>query len=209
MSGCGDSQLVDLRARWRSFYFKAGLYLPHQQRNRLGATPQLITGLWQQFVDRFALEATLQLLTERLRLAEVSAASDATPAEAEGLLKIHSDWLLVWFCAEALRAIQTDELAVPGGEVTNQLARVRQIHRITVLVLFALHVLEYPDPKRRPDFIDTSPLDLLTPMTAQIELMAEYAYRALGVNRELGIEEHLKRLVSPQILLYSAKHAYR
>ncbi|MBN1902244.1 hypothetical protein JW926_13045 [Candidatus Sumerlaeota bacterium] len=46
-------------------------------------------------------------------------------------------------------------------------------------------------------------------MDAQIELMAEYAYRILGANRELAFEKQLKQLASPQMLLYSSKKAYR
>jgi hypothetical protein len=127
------------------------------------------------------------------------------------MIKINSDWLLVWFNTELLRSeeIQKYYNLLDHNNNNNKIAKLKYLHQLTVFTLLSLHIIENPETSLLPRLIFTSPEDPVTPALAQIGLIAEYSYIVLGLNREINIEEHLIQLITPQLLHYSSKEAYR
>jgi hypothetical protein len=213
---------TELRASWRKIYFKTGFRLSDEKRNIIGLSTNKCSKIWWMLITEQKNGEPLYLSSIRF-LAEwlnnkpnkKTIEDSLLPIEAQLLLEIDSDWLLIWFSVEILRNLDKFALSNHGFDLSeedfssNQIERINNFHRITILIIMAFHIIEYPNSKERQEFIDISPDDRISPTFAQIELIAEYAYLILGINRELTIEQHLKCLVTPQILHYSSKIAYR
>lgn len=133
-----------------------------------------------------------------------------------GDVGIDTQWLAIWFAAYLLSS----------GEMKQILKRkcdrlpASAVSLVRLVDILSLYVLECCFEIVKGDTHEDGPLpirDLMVPESpedgsitdAQIIMMAEYAYEALGVPRSLHLEEELGSLFSPQLLLYGLKRAYR
>jgi len=126
---------------------------------------------------------------------------------------IDSKWLMIWFCAQMINDGRMQYV------IENEIKKPSMQYAIHILDLLSLYTLECLYEISRKNDSDNNILPirhLLVPFSEgtdqtdiQIEIISEYAYKALGVPRNLLIEDELKNLISPQWILYGSKMAYR
>lgn len=151
----------------------------------------------------------------------------AKPAGAD-TITIDSDWLLAFLAQNALLSRSLNEhyrlIDIDTG-YANPLSGARFFKRLSRFILYILHYIrfagkeaEYERDKsgtarherfKRPPFADV-PLKSDTSLSSSIIFMvSEYAYREIGVPRELLIFEKLSQQLNFELPLYASSEFYR
>lgn len=146
-------------------------------------------------------------------------------------LCIDSDWLIAWLACNVLLSkglneyynlnpVESDDIK---AESVNPIAKMRYFKNLSHYILYVLHCARYAMRKKiheikdkkkaeqfkRPPFSDI-PLEPTSSLSkAQLYTMSEYAYREIGVHRELRIFERLSRQMYYELPLYAAGSFYR
>jgi len=146
-------------------------------------------------------------------------------------LCIDSDWLISWLASNVLLSRRMDEyydLKIGDSskrskkeKILNPISKMRYMKNLSHLILYVLHCAKQSRRKeelegrtqteqfRRLPFADI----LIDPTSslsqAQLYIISEYAYREIGVHRELRIFERLSSQLSHELPLYAVSNFYR
>jgi hypothetical protein len=154
--------------------------------------------------------------------------------QASGGVRIDSDWLSAWLASNVLLsgglAAHYNVRCAPDGSNScsvSPAAYLTYIVHLSQHALYALHCMRHSrrhddfgkrgtlpetrhlDQYRRPAFADV-PADSSPNLSkSQLFVLAEYAYREIGIVRELHIFESLMQQLNYELLLYAASSYYR
>ncbi|MGE5340841.1 MAG: GAF domain-containing protein [Candidatus Omnitrophota bacterium] len=152
-------------------------------------------------------------------------------------LSIDSDWLMCWLSINVLLSKKLNDYydLIPKGKnkenkggLVNRVARMRYLKNLSHIVLYVLHCTrhamrkkiyedetnQYTGKKKKEEFkplpFSDVPIDPISNISmAQLYITSEYAYREIGVHRELKIFERLSKQMSYELPLYAASSFYR
>jgi len=148
------------------------------------------------------------------------------PSRAAGdkAIAIDSDWLLAFLAQNILMSgnlVEHYGLRSSGPGAVNLLTGARFFKHLSRFILYILHYIRfsgreakykaagYLGPFKRPPFADV-PLKSDTSLSSSIIFMvSEYAYREIGVPRELLIFEKLSQQLNFELPLYASSEFYR
>lgn len=193
---------------------------------RMGAlepVPELIRKIYDDY--QRALPLTIQILQSYLK-------AGFSIVDGKDQLRVDSDWLIAWLASNVLlsKSLKEHYGLFPGEHrkkkedkyrMTNPMAKMRFLMHLSHHVLYSLHCSRHrrredlmrkskPDVDfRRPPFMEV-PVDLTSSLTeAQLYVLGEYAYREIGIHRELRIFERLIRQLHYELPLYASSSFYR
>ena len=146
-------------------------------------------------------------------------------------LRIDSDWLVSWLAGNVLLSKRLGEFydlkfedrkgSRKKGKVLNPISKMRYMKNLSHLILYVLHCAKHSRRKKditgkaeterfkRLPFADIVVDQTSSLSQAQLYIISEYAYREIGVHRELRIFERLSSQLSHELPLYAASNFYR
>jgi hypothetical protein len=147
-------------------------------------------------------------------------------------LCIDSDWLISWLASNVILSKRLAEYyalcLAPGKNkdtlIVNPIAKMRYMKNLSHHILYVLHCTRHANRKeisgtwddkkkaeqfKRPPFADIPAEPDSGLSNAQLYIMSEYAYRDIGIHRELRIFERLSRQISYELSLYAISNFYR
>lgn len=148
------------------------------------------------------------------------------PSEAD--LCVDSDWLIAWLASNVLFSKRLGEyynlppsVSNDQPDIVSPVTKMRYAMYLSQHILYALHCARHDRRKRvfdkcrqavhfrRPPFADV-PVGLTSSLSeAQLYVLSEYAYREIGVHRELRVFERLIRQLYYELPLHAASSFYR
>jgi hypothetical protein len=209
-----DCRVDWLRTQWLRIY-----YLAHSGRRH----PKSQDGREMRSIYGATWRKTVNLIQEHLK------GIPGNTAES-GSITINSDWLLAFLAQNALLSRNLCEhyhLIKPETDEsnkTNLLTGARFFEHLSRFILYNLHYIRFahkeaeydskkdPDSKERfirPPFADVPRSADSSLSDSIIFMISEYAYREIGVPRELLIFEKLKQQLNFELPLYAANEFYR
>jgi len=207
-----DCRVDWLRTQWLRIYYlaRSGSRYPNGQ---FGTDMRSIYGdTWRK---------TVTLIQDHLK-------GNPGKTTEPGSITINSDWLLAFLAQNALLSRNLNEhyhLINPDTSGTNLLTGARFFEHLSRFILYTLHYIrfarresEYEAKKEtpgrherfiRPPFADVPVTPDSSLSSSIIFMVSEYAYREIGVPRELLIFEKLKQQLNFELPLYAANEFYR
>ncbi len=203
-----------LRTKWQQIYYLSRQGILEPDARKLKRINEIYKSVWKRTIR--IIKSFLQRKTD---------------------LYIDSDWLISWLASNILLSKrlkeQYDLIDSKEDKLLNPIGKMRYLKYLSHHVLYVLHCSRFAllkekidkdqmigkKPTKRqgikeiyfiqPPFADI-PVDETSSLSqAQLYLMSEYAYREIGVHRELRIFERLSQQLSHELPLYAASNFYR
>lgn len=211
------TQFDRLRTGWQQIHYLACDGLPMGVPERIKRINEVYQIIWQE---------TAQVIQRYLECQTIIDEDDHHP-----YMHIDSDWLISWLTSNVLLSTQLrrhynleKDSPLSGSSVISPVTKMRYMMYLSHLILYVIHCArhytrrqifkdiekdKYYKGYQRPPFADVPTGPLLNRSRSQVYILSEYAYREIGVHRELRIFERLVRQLEYELPLYAASNSYR
>ena len=194
-----------VRTKWQQIYYLSLKGIQRPKPEKLKEINKICIGIWGP---------TIKIIKEYLE-----------SKQGKDGLYIDSDWLLSWLGSNVLLSKRLKEhydlVKSDEKKALNPIAKMRYLNHLSHLMLYVLHCVRFAELEKklsrikqkenfkRPPFADIL-VDVTSSLTeAQLYIMSEYAYREIGVHRELRIFERLQRQLAYELPLHTTSNFYR